>query len=107
MDSENIACYTLRNHGYQILARNYRLFGVEIDILALKNRRYYLFEVKQTFRKHFKQGWFPYSYAQWKRQMKAIDAWSLSASTRNRSASLLASFPTAIALSQSAFARTT
>lgn len=43
---ENIACATLTGKGYAIVGRNVRIARVEIDILAMKDNRVAVVEVK-------------------------------------------------------------
>lgn len=47
---ENIAEKYLQNHGYEILAKNFRVFGGEVDIIAKKDEKIFFVEVK--FRKN-------------------------------------------------------
>lgn len=50
---ENMAVKYLIDHGYRIIARNFRLKYGEIDIIALKDRETIFFEVKTRWSKKF------------------------------------------------------
>ena len=43
---EDLACQFLKNHGYKILERNFRIRGGEIDIIALDGKTLVYIEVK-------------------------------------------------------------
>ncbi len=47
--SEDLACHYLRNHGYEILDRNYRIPGGEIDIIAQEKEYLVFVEVKTRY----------------------------------------------------------
>jgi putative endonuclease len=44
---EEIACRFLKQNGYEILVRNFKINGGEIDIISKKNGTIYLNEVKK------------------------------------------------------------
>lgn len=76
--SEEKAARWLRRHDFQILGRNRRFFGVEIDIIARKISKpdtYYLIEVKSIKRKRYESGYPPLSYRQWERYLEAYKLW--------------------------------
>lgn len=77
--SENKAIPFLREKGFEILARNYKFFAVEVDVLA---RRYineeslYCFvEVKQVRRKHYFSGYNIIGHKQYMRYRLAMEQW--------------------------------
>ena len=45
---EDVACKFLMKQGYSILERNYTRKWGEIDVIAIKNGKYYFIEVKST-----------------------------------------------------------
>lgn len=49
-DAEERVCEYLRRNEYEILERNYRVYGGEVDIIAKKSDQYVFVEVK--FRKN-------------------------------------------------------
>ncbi|MBI3485674.1 YraN family protein [Candidatus Daviesbacteria bacterium] len=51
--AESIACEYLKKIGYQILARNYRIRGGEIDIVAKESMDLVFVEVKARFSHNF------------------------------------------------------
>ncbi len=76
--SEEVAAKWLRAHNFQILGRNRRFFGVEIDIIARQNiiqPVYYLVEVKKIRRRRYESGYPPLSYRQWERYLTAYKHW--------------------------------
>jgi len=83
--AESKACVLLRQTGFQVLARNIRFYGTEIDILArnLRNieKEYVLVEVKCSLKRHYLSGYPLVSPTQIKRYYRAIDRWQ---SARNR-----------------------
>lgn len=50
---ENLACELLKKNGYQILERNYRIRGGEIDIVAKEKSTLVFIEVKTRYSHEF------------------------------------------------------
>lgn len=50
---EDLACLFLKEHGYQILERNFRIRGGEIDIIALDDKTLVYVEVKTRSGRRF------------------------------------------------------
>ena len=46
LDGENRACTYLKENGYEIIERNFRIRGGEIDIICTKDETLYFVEVK-------------------------------------------------------------
>lgn len=77
--SENKAVLFLRQKGFTILARNYKFFAVEVDILARKyihkESLYCFVEVKRVRRKNYFAGYSVLSKRQYNRYREAIGKW--------------------------------
>ena len=75
--AEDIAAGLLKNHSYQILARNIRFYGVEIDFICknTKEETYTFFEVKNTKMKYHALGFPSISYKQQTRYQNSINHW--------------------------------
>ncbi|MDH5716256.1 MAG: YraN family protein [Spirochaetia bacterium] len=77
--AEDKAAFILRKKGYDILARNVRFFGIEIDFIVKKKVQdeyhYFFFEVKKTKQEHYYAGYKPFSIKQYKRYCIAIEKW--------------------------------
>lgn len=50
---EKLACAYLERHGYQIKDQNRRLGNLELDLIAAKNGRVVIFEIKTRWRESF------------------------------------------------------
>ena len=74
-EAESKAAYLLRNNDYQILARNIRFYGVEIDFICKKEEVYTFFEIKKTKLRHYLAGFAGISYRQHNRYQKSINEW--------------------------------
>ncbi|MDH5721382.1 MAG: YraN family protein [Spirochaetia bacterium] len=77
--AENRASLVLRKKGYNILARNIRFYGIEIDYLVKKEiegeYHYFFFEIKRIKNEHYNAGYLPFSFKQYMKYRKAIDNW--------------------------------
>ena len=71
---EWLAAVYLRSCGYRILGRNIRLAGVEIDIVAWRNRRLLIVEVKSRASGVFVSPALAVCRARRKRQWRAAEA---------------------------------
>ena len=68
---EDIACDYLKNHGFKIIERNFRLKGGEIDIVATRDNILVFIEVKTRTSSRFGTGF------------EAITSWKLKALTKS------------------------
>lgn len=79
--SEDKAVLFLRQKGFEILARNYKFFAVEVDILARKyihkETFYCLVEVKKVRRKNYFAGYTVFSRRQYQRYRNALARWEI------------------------------
>lgn len=72
--NESIAMEYLSDKKYIIYDTNLKITKVEIDIIAQKENKneIYFYEVKTVKKNNFLNGYFPFSYRQWKRYLKAL-----------------------------------
>ncbi|MDE0152211.1 MAG: YraN family protein [Bdellovibrionales bacterium] len=71
--SEDTALNYFENQGYNFVARNYSICGIEVDLIFKKQGVYYIVEVKSENIWSFEH---PISYRQMKRLKKAVEVFS-------------------------------
>ncbi|MEW6610738.1 MAG: YraN family protein [Patescibacteria group bacterium] len=69
---EEVAVHYLRSHGYEIVARNVRFKGGEIDVVAKEKEELVFVEVKSRSTKTF--GWPEEGVTFWKRKRMKLSA---------------------------------
>ena len=71
--SEDTALNYFQSQGYEFIARNFSIFGIEVDLIFKKQNVYYIIEVKSENMWSFDR---PVSYKQLNRLKKAAEIFS-------------------------------